>query len=195
MPALREHLSHLPYHDLQLIATRLGVRTRGQHRKAQWLPGILQAWQTEATRAEILARSRQKPWPPPTVWAGRASCLRRSSWPKRPHSPRRAGPHWSPPPWERPQTVSEELYYAGALCPIAPAPIGRAACLALPLELRAYLAGALSPAQDGRARLPGLRRAVAALVHDVAQALLFLLAQPALACNTDAGCRLPAPDA
>ncbi len=181
MPTLHEHLSALPHRDLRAVATRLGVRTRGENRKADWITAVAQAWQDPAQRTALLAllssaahaaayRLAQAGELPAALFLAEYGAIRRAG----------AAHHWQPAPWDAPQSVSEELYYVGLLCPEPPAAPERAARLALVTDLR-HLFAATSPP-------PGLphpdpdrsAEPAAALMHDVAQLVCYVLAQPTL---------------
>jgi hypothetical protein len=87
---------------------------------------------------------------------------------------------WQPPPWQAPQTVSEELYYAGLLFPLDGPTIERSQRVGLPMELRTLLQAQLRPpvvddAGVDSAPLADLSEpAIPPLVHDVAQLLMVL---------------------
>jgi len=181
MPTLHEHLLTLPQRDLRAIATRLGVRRRGQNRKADWISAVAQAWQETDQRTALLAqlspaahaaayRLAQAGALPAALFFAEFGAIRRAA----------TGRHWQPPPWEAPDSVSEELYYAGLLCPLPQAPLERAARLALVADLQSIFAPQSRPPPLEAADLLAGSEHAAALVHDVAQLLCFLLAQPDL---------------
>jgi hypothetical protein len=156
------------------------MRARGENRKEQWLASVAAAWRDPASRARLRARLS------PQAHAAVARLARAGAAPAAlflaEHGPlRRAGPGraWSPPPWEQPQTVAEELYYAGLLCPLDPPAIGRARRVAVPADLREILAGVpdLQPPEQGLHAPAGPERSVL-LLHDAAQFLLYLSAHP-----------------
>lgn len=126
--ALRRHLANVPYKALRGIATRLGLRLRTQQRKAEWIATIAEGWQAAATAQRwlaqlspaahtALARLVQADQIPATLFWAEYGRVRQGT-------VREQG---TPPPWQAPATVSEELYYSGLLFPLAPATLKRAA--------------------------------------------------------------------
>lgn len=115
MRIFREQLAQIPYDDLRAMATRLGVRTRGQERKEEWVDAITTFWQTPdrctphlaalspGAQAALVLLRRAQQLPAPLFFAD--------------HGPiRRPGRQKDEaPPWTAPRTVSEELYYSGLL--------------------------------------------------------------------------------
>ena len=137
VPTLRQCLEALPHRDVRGIATRLGVRRRGEHRKAGWIEGILQAWLASAGQAQIIAglspaarraaiRLAQGGEFPAQLFLAEYGAVRRP----------RPDQRWLPPPWEAPQTISEELYYCGLLAATPPALLEKAVRLTLPADLQ-----------------------------------------------------------
>jgi hypothetical protein len=177
---LEEHLAALPHRDLRAVVTRLGLRARGQHRKESWRAVAVAAWRDPVVRAHLLAKLS------PEARQTAARLARAGAMPAAlflaEHGPlRRAGPGraWSPPPWEQPATVAEELYYAGLLCPLDPPAIGRARRIAIPLEVRPALLAALPAASVGEPACPADSADPAVLLlHDATQMLLLLAAEP-----------------
>jgi hypothetical protein len=180
MPTLRQCLEALPHRDVRGIATRLGVRRRGEHRKADWIAGILQVWLASASRPQIVAglssaalgaaiRLAQGGEFPAPLFLAEYGAVRRP----------RPGQRWLPPPWEAPQTISEELYYCGLLAATPPALLEKAVRLTLPADLKALFADeALLDQRPVAAGEAG--DASSALLHDVAQVLCFLVEQHGL---------------
>lgn len=176
MPTLRQILETLPHRDLRGIATRLNLRRRAEHRKENWIVAIWSAWHDPERRTQFIAGLSP---------AARRAALRLAQSGNLPaalflaeYGPvRRPGPgqHWSPPPWEQPATVSEELYYCGLLAPTEDVPLEKAGRVALPADLAPLfkaMAEATPPA------LPPANAAVnpiSVLLHDVAQALCLLV--------------------
>jgi hypothetical protein len=198
MLLLRDALAALPYRDLRAIAIRLQLRSRSQHRKEDWLAAIVQAWHDPARRTAWLDRLSP---------AARAAARRLAQAGELPatlflaeYGPlRRPGPdrHWTPPPWEAPLTVSEELYYCGLLCPaqadveLQPAHrLEKASRLALPADLRAYC-GELPAAPAPPPATPQPPGEASPLLHDAGQILLYLAHHADL--RLDHGRWLPVP--
>jgi hypothetical protein len=180
MPTLRQCLEALPHRDVRGIATRLGVRRRGVYRKEDWIEAIVQAWLTAASQAQIMAslspaalgaagRLAQGGACPTPLFLAEYGAVRRPQ----------PGQHWTPPPWDTPQTISEELYYCGLLVAAPPALLQKAVRLALPTDLQALFAAAPLRGQPPVAATDA-GAAAAFLLHDVAQTLCFLLEQPGL---------------
>jgi hypothetical protein len=168
MSSYLQQLERLPHRDLRGIATRLGLRRRGQHQKAAWTQAIAVCWQDPARQAAALLMLSE---------AARAALSRLQTAGELPaglflaqYGPvRHARPDqpWTPPPWEVPATISEELYYAGLLLPAEDAPLARAGRLTSPAGLRLALP---LPAAAAAASLPGPWL----LLHDVGQLLAYL---------------------
>jgi hypothetical protein len=55
MPTLRQCLEALPQRDVRGIATRLGLRQHGAHRKALWIDAIVAAWLAPDLAARFVA--------------------------------------------------------------------------------------------------------------------------------------------
>jgi hypothetical protein len=137
--ALREHLTSLAYKEVRSIATRLGLRLRHQQQKADWITPIVTGWQSATTRHQWLAQlsvtAREamtrlltaEQIPAPLFWAEYGPVRQVT-----------VNQHWTPPPWQAPATVSEELYYSGLLCP-TPRSLARAQVVSLPVDLRELL--------------------------------------------------------
>lgn len=182
MPDLQQCLETLPYHDLRGVITRLGLRERAAQHKQAWIDRIAQAWRDPARQSAFLAtlspaarraagRLAQAGELPAPLFLAEYGAVRRPQ----------PGQYWAPPPWQAPQTISEELYYTGLLAPTPPALLEKAQRLALPTDLRHLFLGDAAPSQPAAA--PDLTHANAAtLLHDVAQALCLLAghSEPAL---------------
>ena len=180
VPTLSQCLEAMPHRDVRGVATRLGIRRRGEHRKAEWIAGILQAWQAPAERSQIIAglssaaqetalRLAQGGEFPAPLFLAEYGGVRRPQ----------PGRHWLPPPWEAPQTISEELYYSGLLAAVPSAPFERAVRVTLPADLQAWFLDGMIGQPSALACECGDTSAL--LLHDVAQALCFLAGQPGLA--------------
>jgi hypothetical protein len=222
MPDLRTALDALPYHDVRAIATRLGARRRGEHRKAAWITAIVAAWTGQAEAPDQCsgpehllpaggalhsaraAPARAMPAPPgrrsgrPAPGDGSPGAPFRSLSPAaRAAASRLAQAGGAPaalflgeygeirrarraaglpqPPWDAPASISEELFYAGLLAAPDGQSFDAALWLSLPDDLVSLAAGAPRP----RAAAPALPAAAAArLLHDAAQALVFLESLP-----------------
>jgi len=133
MEQFRAQLNDLSYAELRGIATRLGVRTRGQERKEAWVAVVVAFWQTPAQHepfltalspaaqaALVLLRTAQQL--PTALFLADHGALRRPG-------EQTAG---EPPPWQAPATVSEELYYSGLLHPVEKTAIARSSHVAAP---------------------------------------------------------------
>lgn len=146
-----ELLATVPYRALRGMATRLQLRQDRQHQKRDWITAIATGWQRAPTRQQWLARLSSaahsaltrllaaEQIPAALFWA-EYGAVRQVT----------AQQQWTPPPWQAPATVSEELYYSGLLCP-TPHPLARAQVVSLPADLRPFLAGGGQEAgQTGR---------------------------------------------
>jgi len=109
---LYQHLAQIPYKDLRGIATRLGLRKRNQGQKQEWIEPIVTGWQQAALQQQwlpmfsehakrALERLLQAEQMPATLFWAEYGPVRQVT----------ARQKWSPPPWQEPATVSEELYY------------------------------------------------------------------------------------
>jgi hypothetical protein len=183
VPSLLECLAALPHRDLRAVATHLGLRQRGHNRKDDWVGAVVHAWETPDSQRAIIAALSP---------AARASAARLAGAGELPaplffaeygrvRRPRR-GKHWSPPPWEAPETASEELYYCGLLSPATSASLDRTPRLTMAAELQQLFAGTLpvlQPVPDELvASVPSTT--AAALIHDLGQVLAYLLSHPHL---------------
>ena len=187
MLTLAEYLAALPHRDLRGVVTRLGLRQRDQHRKEVWIAAVTQAWFNATERARLLALLS------PTARAVAARLAQAGELPAAlfwaEYGPiRRPGPQraWTPPPWARPQCVSEELYYAGLLAPAAPGHIETAARLTLPADLAAFFPppsfhpSSFIPSLLSGQALPPSQTPAARLLHDLGQVASYLVSQPGL---------------
>jgi len=185
MPALLDSLQRLPHRDLRAIATRLGVRRRGQNRKAAWVESLAAFWSSPHQANALLAtlspaalralhrlyQAHALPAPP---FLAECGAIRQAG----------RGPAAPPPPWQAPRTVSEELYYAGLLFPLPAGNIRQAQWFALADEVLPLLATLWSAPQVAETScLSAQTSGPATLVHDVGQTLIFLCADPALRLN------------
>ena len=171
MTCLCQQLALLPHRDLRAIATRLGVRRRGEDNKAEWIDAIDRSWHDPALRARLLDRLspgartalhrlRQAGSLPTPIFLAEYGGIRR------------AGP--SPPPWREPQSASEELYYSGLLYPTPRRPIERSERVSAPADL--------PPFEPVRPNLPqAIPGDPLPLLHDVSQVLVYLCQHPGLA--------------
>lgn len=140
MPFLHQHLTTLSHYTLRGIAIRLALRQKKHNQKSVWITAIVTGWQTATTRHQWLAQLSltaqealarllaAEQIPAPLFWADYGP-VRQTT----------ANQHWTPPPWQAPATVSEELYYSGLLCP-TPRSLARAHLVSLPVDLREVLA-------------------------------------------------------
>ncbi len=176
MPTLRQSLEAMPYRDLRGVATRLNVRQRDQHHKEAWIAAIWNTWHDPGCQAHILATLS----PAARTAAGRlalsgslpaALFLAEYGPVRRP----RPGQHWSPPPWEAPATVSEELYYSGLLAPTENTPLEKAGRLTLPADLAPLFRLMAEAPQPLPLPMAPEANTAAVLLHDVAQSLCFLV--------------------
>jgi len=176
MPPLLDSLQGLPHRDLRAIATRLGVRRRDQNRKAAWVESLAAFWSSPRHSAAMLAKLS------PAALRALHRLYQAHALPAPPFlaefgAIRQAGlaPAATPPPWQVPRTVSEELYYAGLLFPLPAGNIIQAQWFALADEVLPLLA-TLWPVPQG-AETSGFSTQTsgpATLMHDVGQTLIFL---------------------
>ena len=139
---LRNHLERVPYKDVRGMATRLGLRLRQQQNKEAWIDRIVSEWshpQQQLRWLGMLSSSAHRALtrllaaeqiPAALFWAEYGTVRQVT-----------AQQQWTPPPWQAPTTVSEELYDSGLLCPTPHPPPAHA----LP---------ALAPLPGRRQRLP-----------------------------------------
>lgn len=194
---LRNHLERVPYKDVRGMATRLGLRLRQQQNKEAWIDRIVSEWshpQQQLRWLGMLSSSAHRALtrllaaeqiPAALFWAEYGTVRQVT-----------AQQQWTPPPWQAPATVSEELYYSGLLCP-TPHPLARAQVVSLPADLRPFLTGEGQEEEKTRRQeaeklerssavspplplslSPGLLPAGWALCHDVGQLLIYLQSQP-----------------
>lgn len=172
MATLAELLQTAPAHTLRAIATSLGVRQRGQARKAEWMAAILAYWQPPVTgtaRAAALPPAAQAAYQQLRTAGQLPSTL---FWQE--YGPLRLprDEMTSAAPWQAPQSISEVLYYQGLLYPVGHRQINKAPWLTTPTDLPiSELAAGNSPLA-----LP-LTEATSwqpwFLLHDVAQYLIY----------------------
>ncbi|MEZ4731801.1 MAG: hypothetical protein R3E79_32170 [Caldilineaceae bacterium] len=105
-----------------VVSPRLGLRLRAAA-KAEWIIAIA-GWQAAATAQRWLAATHRRLIP---RWQQcRPTKSRRSSGLSQAGAPGYGAGAGTPPPWQAPATVNEELYYSGLLFPLAPATLKRA---------------------------------------------------------------------
>ncbi|MEZ4726061.1 MAG: WYL domain-containing protein [Caldilineaceae bacterium] len=171
MIELQQLLAALPAHDLRTVATRLGVRASGTHRKVAWIAAIVQGWQRPAQAAAWVAALS------PTAQAALVRLLAGAPLPfplfgadyGALHTHRRRGEAAVP------LTASDELYSRGLLW-VTPATAGTPALVLAPSDLAPLLLPLLpAVALPAREETPPAPVVTApAFVHDVAQLLLYL---------------------
>lgn len=160
----------MPHADLRAVATRLGVRRRDQHKKAQWADAVAatlldpqqrQSWLAELTPAAhtALARLVEAGELPAHQFWGAYGSVRRAA----------AARGTGHKPWLRPESPAEELYYLGLLHPVDRAQLQRAARLQTAPDLRRLLA-AHRPAPS---QADGIAECLV-LLHDVGQLVIFM---------------------
>jgi hypothetical protein len=182
---LQEHLATMPYKDVRAIATRLGLRQWQHGHKSDWIAQIEGGWHCPAQRQRWLdalspgaqaaiVRLLQAQQIPAALFWGEYGPLRRV----------RTHQHWTPPPWQAPASVSEELYYSGLLCSLGATTLPRACQVALPVDLHAAFTQSLAPLT---ARAPAVAPTSSPplpstwmLCHDLGQWLIYLHSQPGL---------------
>ena len=168
MAALLFHLQHTPHRDLRGMTTRLSLRGSGSHKKEAWVESLHQfllASHSIASFGPLLSRS---------AWEALHRLLAAGELPAplffAEYGPiRRPGVNRSfdPPPWQSPQSVSEELYYSGLLHSTDGRAIDRCRSLTIPLDLRPLL-----HQQANQERISA--SAPFPLLHDLAHCLLYL---------------------
>jgi hypothetical protein len=181
MKTFQAALAERPYAQLRGVAIRLGVHVRRQNAKPYWIQRILAFWSDAALAEAWLARLSVSTLNalrllievdsiPRSLFLGEYGSIRYVSG----HS------RWQPPPWQAPQTVSEELYYAGLLYPLDGPTIERSQRVGLPAELRTQLRAQLQPllvddaGADSAPLVDSSEPTILPLVHDVAQLLMGL---------------------
>ena len=187
-PTLPRHLAQLPYKDLRGIATRLGLRKRHHSQKQEWIALIAAGWQQFALQqqwpAVLSEHAKDALWrllqaeqiPAVLFWAEYGPVRQVTVHQK-----------WSPPPWQAPATVSEELYYSALLCPLDNPALRRTHLVAIPSDLRvALLAHFAAHIDSGNGtEVISVDKTTTGylgwtLCHDVGQLLIYLHTQPAL---------------
>ena len=172
MPSLRFHLQQMPHRDLRAVVTRLNLRLSVPDKRPGWIDAIELHWLHEESRNTTLAAlsdsakaalvhlAHVDDLPALLFWAEYGSI-------------RRYGEDYplDQTPWLHPQTVSEELYYAGMLHAGRHAgkrkSVYKAQSVALPDDLRPLLA-------EIRYEKSLLHTDVELLLHDIAQFLIYL---------------------
>lgn len=176
-------LAYLRHQEVRAIAAALGVGRRAtENQKGAWVAAIAAAWldpvQADALLARLtpaacyaLVRLVEAGVLPRELFLATYGALRlpgdTSAWADEPA-----------PPWRRPQTVSEELFYVGLLLPAADQPILVTPTFRLPTALRDRLAAPLHR-RLGVVSVPVLPVAPLpsqppSLLHDLAQWLIYL---------------------
>ena len=182
-------LDWLRYHEVRAIGAVLGVGRRAtENQKGAWVAAIAAAWLDPVQADALLARL--------TPAAGWALCrlVEAGAQPRelflatygalRLPGDTLARADDTEPPWRRPQTVSEELFYAGLLLPAGNQPILATPTFRLPAELRQPLVAPLHN-RLGLVHSPLLPAGPLPpqpppLLHDLAQWLIYLHQQPHL---------------
>lgn len=168
MPALLSHLQRLPHRDLRAVATRLSLRHPGSHSKQEWID-VLHDFLLSDKAINILGSLLSL-----SAWDALSRLLYAGELPAplffAEYGPiRRPGTNriYSPPPWQSPQSVSEELYYSGLLHSTDGGAIDRCHRLTLPIDLRHILRE-----KGAEQRISSTRPFP--LLHDLVQCLLYL---------------------
>ncbi|MBI3961038.1 MAG: WYL domain-containing protein [Chloroflexi bacterium] len=171
MPQLLTHLQNMPHRDLRGVATRLALRNANTNDKEGWATAIhrfLLSAHSSQTLSSILSFSALDALrrllaagelPAPLFFAEYGPI-------------RRPGVNrsYDPPPWQSPQSVSEELYYSGLLHSSDTRPVDRCRSLTAPSDLTPFLTTLLETERISSTRpFP--------LLHDLAHALLYLHSQ------------------
>lgn len=169
MATLEHLLLQMAHADLRAIATRLRLRRRGQHSKAQWATAIAVAWRDEQQRRAWLAgltpgayaalmRLAEAGELPAGLFWGTYGSVQRAAAARREQCK----------PWQAPQNAAEELFYIGLLHPLGARTLQRAARVQVASELRLLLAqGAANAVVEPQAQ------AAATLLHDLGQFLIY----------------------
>jgi hypothetical protein len=178
-------LAHLRHQEVRAIVTALGLgRQATQNQKAAWVAAIVAAWLAPDQGATMAARlSPAAQWAlwrlveagelPRLLFLGEYGALRL---PGAEGGSNARGAAVSP--WRQPQTISEELFYAGLLLPSTPDAIDATPRFRLPVDLRQSLHQALASrlASSDQPHLPitPVPAQPPPLLHDLAQWLIYL---------------------
>jgi hypothetical protein len=172
MPSLRFHLQQMPHRDLRAVVTRLNLRLSVPDKRPGWIDAIESHWLhaesravalgslSDSAKAALVHLAHVDDLPALLFWAEYGSI-------------RRYGEDYplDQTPWLHPQTVSEELYYAGLLHAGRHSgkrkSVYKAQSVTLPDNLRPLLA------QTGYEKSL-LHTEVEHLLHDIAQFLIYL---------------------
>lgn len=168
MPALLSHLQDIAHRDLRGMATRLSLRSPGSNKKEAWVEALhyfLLAPHAIASFGPLLSLS---------AWHAIYRLLAAGELPASlffaEYGPiRRPGVNrvYNPPPWQSPQSVSEELYYTGLLHAADGRAINRCRSVTIPVDLHPLL-----QQQATQERISA--SAPFPLLHDLAHCLLYL---------------------
>jgi len=179
MPTHLEQLSALPYGDLRGIAIRLQLRTSDTHNKVAWATAIAQGWRESdlqhiwLTRLSdsahsALQRLLRSAHIPTLLFLQEYGTIRRAT---------RQTP-LAVPPWQLPQSVSEELYYSGLLANAHKADsVIRSRALCIPADLRASLLAQVGAPMPKKLIAAVDKQTVSTswqLCHDLAQLIIYL---------------------
>ncbi|MEZ4866034.1 MAG: hypothetical protein R3C14_32260 [Caldilineaceae bacterium] len=216
--ALSTALARLRHQEVRAIVAALGLGRRAdQNQKDAWVAAIAAAWldpvQREAQLARLSPAAHAALWRlvqggelPTLLFLNEYGPLRlpgdsgRATAPSPPpladewsELVASATPSTDEPPWRAPQTVCEELFYAGLLLPKTAQPIREAPRLELPWVLRVPLTH-WGPEQLGFSALyrqtpDPLPAQPIALLHDLGQFLIYLAQRGSSRCARGVGSR------
>jgi hypothetical protein len=178
MPSLRFCLQQIPHRDLRAMVTRLNLRSSVPDQREHWIRALEDHWYSEegrklslnqlseSAKAALLHLAHGQELPAALFWA-EYGAIRRIGGDYPPHQT----------PWLHPQTVSEELYYAGLIHTGRHnglrRSIYRAQTIIVPDDLRAFVADLhYSTVEFG----PN----VLELLHDLAQLMIYCHEQGAV---------------
>ncbi|MEZ4705664.1 MAG: WYL domain-containing protein [Caldilineaceae bacterium] len=163
---MSQQLQALAHRDLRAIATRLNIRPSDAHHKAAFVQVIAAFWQTPADFEPALAALSMAARQALHQLALAGSLPAALFW-QQYGALRPSQTHSTPPPWEQPATVSEELFYSALLHAADGQPMAKAQRLTAltGLDWRRLLAPAPTGQPDRRAW---------PLLHNMAQLLIHL---------------------
>lgn len=186
-------LMRLRHQEVRAIVTALGLGRRAtQNQKAAWVTAIAAAWLDPVQQPSLLARLSpaaqgalwrllQEGELPRLLFWGEYGTLRlpgEDTTASITVQGRMHAPQPGAPPWRQPQTVSEELFYAGLLLPDVQHTIDTTPTCHLPAALLRTLAPLLAERLGlmSKPRLPlmSLTPQPPPLLHDLAQWLIYL---------------------